>query len=99
MPAYSSQGPFYGMTFAAPGATIDTAVQQSQPQQQQRMQQTPEQPFPQPGQKFLAQQLADQQQQRPQINHTLYKTELCRSFEETGACRYGTGASGCMIWS
>jgi hypothetical protein len=25
----------------------------------------------------------------PRTQHSLYKTELCRSWEESGACRYG----------
>lgn len=35
--------------------------------------------------------LQQQQQQKPgsQINSTRYKTELCRPFEENGACKYG----------
>ena len=30
-----------------------------------------------------------QQQQQHSPQHSLYKTELCRSYEETGTCRYG----------
>lgn len=38
-----------------------------------------------------SQQLQALQQQKPasQINSTRYKTELCRPFEENGACKYG----------
>ena len=28
-------------------------------------------------------------QQRPPINYDLYKTQLCRTFQETGTCSYG----------
>ena len=35
------------------------------------------------------QQQQQQQQQQHSPQHSLYKTELCRSYEETGTCRYG----------
>jgi hypothetical protein len=40
---------------------------------------------------------------KPPVNHNLYKTELCKSFEETGSCRYGTrmeiwSASSSLTW-
>ncbi|GAM27884.1 hypothetical protein SAMD00019534_110600 [Acytostelium subglobosum LB1] len=59
--------------------------------------QAPPQPQPQAQpQQFTQQQQQQQQQQQSQdeeseeeINQSRYKTELCRSFIETGSCRYG----------
>lgn len=31
------------------------------------------------------------------INTALYKTELCRSWEETGTCRYGVKCQVCSL--
>eukprot|EP00727_Mastigamoeba_balamuthi_P006349 m51a1_g2334 putative zinc finger (403) ;mRNA; f:532778-534319 len=48
---------------------------------------------PKPPRRFSSEMAAQQQQQQQQAgqqNQSLYKTELCRSFQETGTCRYGS---------
>lgn len=62
--------------------------QQQPPMQMQAgpgMAQAPPAPQPQPTKQLT---------QPHNINHSLYKTELCRSFEETRTCRYGACCCG-----